>query len=33
MHELTYTRCGDYNIPDIRLNVETRTIGKVRTDA
>lgn len=28
MHELTYTRCADYYIPDIRLNVETRMIGR-----
>ena len=28
MQELNYTRCGDYYIPDIRLPVETRPIGR-----
>lgn len=28
MQELTYIRCGDYYIPDIRLPEENRTIGK-----
>lgn len=28
--ELIYMRCGDYFIPDIRLPVETRPIGRFR---
>lgn len=28
MQELTYTRCGNYYIPDIRLPEENRLIGK-----
>ena len=28
MQELTYTRCGDYFIPNIRLDIETRPIGR-----
>ena len=28
MQELNYIRCGDYYIPDIRLPVETRPIGR-----
>ena len=28
MQELTYIRCGDYYIPDIRLPKENRTIGR-----
>ena len=28
MQELNYIRCGDYDIPDIRLPVETRPIGR-----
>ena len=28
MQELTYTRCGDYYIPDICLPEENRSIGK-----
>lgn len=28
MQKLTYTRCGDYYIPDIRLPVENRSISK-----
>lgn len=30
MQELTYTRCGDYYIPDIHLPVENRSIGRWR---
>ncbi len=26
--KLNYIRCGDYNIPDIRLPGENRTIGR-----
>ena len=29
MQELTYIRCGDYYIPDIRLQEETRPIGRL----
>ena len=28
MQELSYIRCGDYYIPDIRLPKETRPIGR-----
>ena len=28
MQELTYIRCGDYYIPDIRLPEENRPIGR-----
>ncbi len=28
MQELTYTRCGDYYIPDICLDAENRPIGR-----
>ena len=28
MQELPYTRCGDYYIPDIRLDVENGPIGR-----
>ena len=28
MQELSYIRCGDYYIPDIRLSKETRPIGR-----
>ena len=28
MQELNYIRCGDYDIPDIRLPEETRPIGR-----
>ena len=28
MQKLTYIRCGDYYIPDIRLPEEHRTIGR-----
>ena len=28
MQELNYIRCGDYNIPDIRLPEENRPIGR-----
>ena len=28
MQELNYTRCGDYYIPDICLDVENRPIGR-----
>lgn len=28
MQELTYIRCGDYCIPDIRLPEENRPIGR-----
>lgn len=28
MQELTYTRCGDYYIPDICVDVENRAIGR-----
>ena len=28
MNELTYTRCGDYYIPDLKLPEENRPIGK-----
>ena len=28
MQELNYIRCGDYYIPDIRLQEETRPIGR-----
>ena len=28
MQELNYTRCGDYYIPDIYLDIESRSIGR-----
>mgnify|MGYP005953130007 FL=1 len=28
MQELNYIRCGDYFIPDIKLQEETRSIGR-----
>ena len=29
MQELSYIRCGDYYIPDIRLPEENRSIGRL----
>lgn len=28
MHELTYTHCGEYYIPDIYLDIDNRPIGR-----
>lgn len=32
MQELNYIRCGDYFIPDIKLQEETRSIWSMGTD-